>query len=154
MNKKLISTLLAISVLSLGYLTLSFAQAAKGPDDIKGSYLKLNNDTQYYQIISTLSNEKDYAAYSQLIRERIKEKLESHYRRYRKNGDVSLFFVIRADGNLVRTDIDLQNSTNDKKLLDIAIASLEASSPFPPLPERLSGEELPFSVTISFKEKR
>ena len=154
MNKKLIFTLLTASLLSLGYSAPSFSQFTKGPDDIKGSCLSLTNDTQCYSIISTLSGEKDYAAYSRMVRERIKQKLESHYRHYRENGDVSLFFIIRPDGNLSRTDIDLQNSTSDKKLLDIAIASLEASSPFPPIPERLSGEELPFSVTISFQEKR
>ncbi|GEM_PF-6712183 len=132
----------------------SFGQTAKIPDDINGGCLSLSNDMQYYKIISTLSNQEDYAAYSQMVRDRIKQKLESHYKHYRKNGDISLFFVIGPDGKLVRTDIDLQNSTNDKKLLDIAIASLEASSPFPPIPQRLSSEELPFSVTISFQEKR
>jgi TonB family protein len=116
------------------------------------SYSGISNDVQYYRIVYYETKE-DYVIYNKLVRERIKQSLLSAYRRFYKGGDVNLLFIINADGKLAKFDVDYKESSTDRKLIDLAVSSLKKSSPFPPFPERLSDPQLPFSVTISFKEK-
>jgi hypothetical protein len=116
------------------------------------SYSGISDDIEYYKIVY-YETKKDYASYNTVVREKIKQRLLSTYKRFCKGGDVNLLFIINADGKLAQFDIDYKTSTIDKKLIDIAVSSLKRSSPFPPFPEKLSDPQLPFSVTISFKEK-
>lgn len=115
------------------------------------SYSGISNDIEYYRIVYYETKE-DYVSYNKIVRERIKQRLLSAYKRFYKGGDVNLLFIVNADGKLAQFDVDYKESTTDKKLIDLAVSSLKKSSPFPPFPERLSDPQLPFSVTISFKE--
>lgn len=109
-----------------------------------------NEDLKIYEIVYH-GNDKKYLLYSQAIREKIKENLKRNYARYYEDGDVTLFFILKSDGNLARFDIDRENSTKNNKLLKIAVSSLSESVPFSPFPEGLTFKELSFHVTISFK---
>jgi len=109
-------------------------------------------DTQTYKLLSG-PGKQDYLNYYEAIRKKIKENLSQSYRYYYRAGDVILFFVLKSDGSLLASDIDHANSTDDAKLIDIAKLSLKKSAPFPPFPEKLSVPEMPFVVTISFKER-
>jgi len=128
------------------------AQGAAASDKASPDYFTGGVDIISYQI-TEYSSDKDYAAYSQLVREKIRQRLESAYKDYYKDGDVNLFFIINSDGRLAKFHIDHKNSTDDKRLIDIAVLGLEGSSPFPPFPKRLYADRLPFSVLIVFKEK-
>jgi hypothetical protein len=96
---------------------------------------------------------KGYVSYYELLREKIKQKLNNNCNGYYKPGDVSVLFTLRSNGSLAKFDIDRAASIKDEGLIDIVSLSLKQASPFPPFPKELSFPEISFSVTISFKEK-
>jgi hypothetical protein len=130
----------------------AFAQIATNIEKPGQDYFTVNNDIKCYQMVYD-RNGKDYVTYSEAVRERIKQKIRNNYSRYYNEGDVNCSFIIRCDGKLLEFSIDRKISTADKKLIDVVLLSLKGSSPFPPFPKTLSAGELPFSVTISFKER-
>ena len=127
------------------------AQVARVIENADTACFDISNEAMVYQIIRH-EGDKNYAAYSQLIREKIKGKLKKEYSHYYSDGEVTLFFIIRSDGTLEKFGVDRKKSTDDTKLIKVAVSSLKDSSPFPPFPETLSDEVLPFSLTVSFKE--
>ena len=129
-----------------------YAQAARGIDEPAQNCLSLGADMISYQI-ACHNGDKDYISYSQAVRDKIRKRLVDSYRHYFKEGNVNLFFVIKSDGRLLDLIIDNRRSTDDKKLVDIAVSSLKEASPFSPFPKKLAASQLPFSITISFKEK-
>lgn len=129
------------------------AQAARAIEQPKEGYFSLEKDTRLYQIINRYQDDKAYVSYSKAVREKIKKKLVENYRDYYKDGEVYILFIIKANGKLRAFGIDYDKSTDDKKLLDVAAASLKESSPFPPFPETLDTEQLPFSIELSFKKR-
>lgn len=129
------------------------AQADRAVDRPISVYPSLGKDIECYQITPYLED-KEYAAYSDIVRERIREAFRSRRIRYYRGGDVNLLFIIRSDGQLVKYDIDHKNSTGNARLIDIALSGLNGASPFPPFPKNLAAAELPFSIIISFEEKR
>ena len=139
--------------LILGHISLrdAAAQTIKAADSADMGYFSLKADMKSYQIICKEYG-KDYTDYYNFVRQKIVQKLKYNYRDYYRDGDVNLFFVLKSNGSLTRIDVDTGRSTADKKLIDIALASLQQASPFRPFPKELNAAELPFSLTISFKE--
>ena len=128
------------------------AQLAKEPAAIdQRSYAVTENDMRSYQIIYESFNKKDYAAYSEVIREKIKDRLRKNYTRYYKEGEVNIFFVLSIDGALIKLDIDSGNSTSDKALIDMATQSVKQASPFPHFPKTLPLSQMSFDIKISFR---
>ena len=130
----------------------SFAQNIKGSDDMPGSYFVLKNDMKSFQIISG-EHGRGYEDYYKVVREKIVHKIEYNYKDYYRDGDVNLCFILNFDGSLDRIDVKLDKSTSDKRLIDIAILSLQQAAPFPPFPKELDAPQLPFSVVVSFKRQ-
>lgn len=143
---------LVTAILVASYAGTCDAQNVSAINKPSRDSLSFGNDVRYYQIIN-YQNNKDYLSYSRAVRERIKQMLKKNYRDYYREGDVSLLFIVTSDGRLNKFDIDNKNSTKDKKLIDIAVLSLKDASPFTPFPKNLPADELPFSLTVSFKEK-
>ena len=141
-----------VAILMAVYAGTCDAQNVSAINKISRDNLSFGNDVRYFQIIH-YQNDKDYITYSQAVRERIKQALKRNYRDYYKEGDINLLFIIASDGKLNKLDIDYKNSTKDRRLTDIVALSLKEASPFSPFPESLSASELPFSLTVSFKEK-
>ena len=129
-----------------------FAQSAASVERPGEAYFKVNNDMQYYEI-ACHENDKEYLAYSQAVREKIRQALKRQYASYFREGDVNLFFIIRRDGKLIKFNVDHKNSTINTRLVNIAVSSLKDASPFPKFPQMLDDIQLPFSVIISFREK-
>jgi len=127
------------------------AQVARVIENADTACFDIGTEAMVYQIMRR-EGDKNYAAYSQLVREKIKGTLKQEYTHYYNDGEVTLFFIIRSDGTLEKFGVDRKRSTGDTKLIKVAVSSLKDSSPFPPFPETLSDEELPFSLTVSFKE--
>jgi len=96
---------------------------------------------------------KDYINYYQLIREKIRQRLKSNYRRYHGEGDVGLVFILRSNGSLEALDIERASSTKDASLIDIAVSSLRQASPLPPFPKALAIPKMAFNLTVSFKRE-
>lgn len=97
---------------------------------------------------------KDYINYYQLIREKIRARLKTKYNDYYKEGDVSLLFVLKADGSLSGVEVDPVNSISDRRLWDIAVTSVQEAAPFAPFPRELSLPAMSFNIVISFKKSR
>ena len=154
-NTKLFAVILFGAYAAMSSLTVQdcVAQTARAIDTQGQGYFSLGNDMKYYEI-TRYQNNKDYITYAQAVRERIKQKLIRNYRRHYKEGDVNLLFIIQSDGRLTEFDVDHKNSTDDNRLIDIALSSLRQASPFSPFPKELDVEQLPFSLTISFKERK
>jgi TonB family protein len=100
-----------------------------------------------------IKSTKDYVNYYQLLRERIRERLKSHYGRQHGEGEVRLEFVLRADGALAAASVDRSASVRDAALIDIAIRSLKEASPFPPFPKAVDLPQMSFDLTVVFKKE-
>lgn len=96
----------------------------------------------------------DYINYYQAIREKIRQALKSNYSGYYKNGEVALVFMLNRDGSLVSVGVvKLAKSTDDRRLVDIAVLSVREASPFPPFPKALAVPQMSFNLTVSFRRK-
>ena len=152
-NHKISIIFCVIFCLSFGAAYEASAQFVKeaAPVD-QQKYTVTENDIRSYQVLYESIDKKDYAAYSRIIREKIKEKLRKNYTYNFKEGDVNVFFVLQSDGSLVKLEIDPAASTNDKELIGIASKSVKQASPFPRFPKKLSLSQMIFNIRISFKE--
>lgn len=95
---------------------------------------------------------REYVSYYELLKDKIKTRLQYNYRFYKGEGDVYLSFALGADGKLLAYGIDRQRSSKDDVLLQIASASLKGASPFQPLPKAIAGAKTSFNIIISFKK--
>jgi len=116
----------------------------RGPSALSGDFERT------YAIYRT-GDEKEYIAYSQVVRERLRSNLKGSFKKYYREGEVRLLFILNSDGSLYDFRIT-PDSTNDKKLRGITALSLKKASPFPTFPRTLPFEKLSFSVVISFCE--
>ena len=96
---------------------------------------------------------KDYINYYQLIREKIRQRLKSHYGRQHGEGEVRLEFLLRADGALLAAGADRAASTQDAALVEIALKSLKEASPLPPFPKAVDLPRMSFDLTVVFKKE-
>jgi len=115
-------------------------------------YFAVKDDLKVYQVISG-EHPKEYADYYRAIRERIAQRLKANYRDHYRSGDVEAFFVLNSNGSLNRIDLDLGRSAKDSSLVDIVASSIAEASPFPPFPKELDAPQLPFGLTVTFKEE-
>ena len=127
------------------------AQTGKCIEKMSRNYIGFGDDIKTYQIIYNPTNEKDYVAYSELIREKIKQKLKNIYSSYDEEGDICLLFVLKSDGSLYALDID-PLSVSNKKLRDMATLGVRKAAPFPSFPNALAYNRMFFSVIISFQK--
>ena len=128
------------------------AQLVKDAGEIEQNRFMTGNDIEFYQVLYK-PDDKAYADYCKLIREKIRQSIENKRLRYFAKGDVGLQFILSSDGALVKFGIDNERSTKDKGLINIAASSLKNASPFPPFPEDISASEMPFDIVISFRER-
>ena len=128
-----------------------FAQTIKCVERPSQNYIGFGDDLKYYQINYDPTQEKDYVAYTALIREKIKQRLKNIYDGYCGEGDVCLLFVLKSNGSLYTFDID-QLSIDNKELRNIATLGLKKASPFPAFPKTLPYDRMFFSIVISFQK--
>jgi len=116
-----------------------------------GKQGKINTDMSSYQV-TPKEEVDDRSPYYRSIREKILARLKRNYTNHYNNGDVSLFFILNKEGDIVRIDVALSRSTKDVKLIDTALLSLQQAAPFGPFPKNLNTKQVLFSLTISFKK--
>ena len=68
-------------------------------------------------------------------------------------GQITLSFVVMADGSLVSVDVVPDSSTPDSTLQKTAVQIVRDASPFPPFPRDLRKIDLTFNVVICFREQ-
>jgi len=101
-----------------------------------------------------VKSSKDYINYYQLIREKIRARLKVKYTDYYKEGDVSLVFMLKANGSLIGVEVETANSVPDGMLHRIATESVKEAAPFAPFPKALSFPSMSFNLVISFKKQQ
>ncbi len=100
-----------------------------------------------------IKSTKDYINYYQLIREKIRQRLKSHYGRQHGEGEVRLEFLLRSDGALLAADANRGASTQDAALVEMALKSLKEASPLPPFPKAIDLPRMSFDLTVVFKKE-
>lgn len=123
--------------------------AAPRTDDAAKKAARVAEARKQAKIRST----RDYINYYQLIREKIRDRLKSHYHRYIAEGEVELVFILHADGRLESARVDPALSSPDATLQDIALRSVRDASPFPAFPKALSLPRMTFNLQVSFQRE-
>ena len=139
-------------ILTCMFLRNSTAQTIRDAGGLDRGSFSVKDDMRSYEVIYK-EHGKVYEDYYREVREKVVRELKAVYRDYYRDGDVDLYFVVRSNGSLKRIDVDIDKSTKDKRLINIAVLSLQQASPFSHFPKELDGPQLPFSLTVSFKEK-
>lgn len=88
------------------------------------------------------------------VREKIKAALEKNGRRFMKEGDVYVRFIVKRDGTLKDLILYKKSGKNMRVLEEIAIKSIKEASPFPAFDESMKEAELPFDLPIRFSLHR
>jgi hypothetical protein len=134
------------------FLMDSAAQNIKAADGLSRGCFDLKDDMRSYEVMYKEYGE-EYGNYYRAVREKIVQRLKCNYKDHYSQGDVDLFFVLNSNGSISRIDVDIDRSVNSKVLIDVAVLSLQQASPFQPFPRDMDALQLPFSLTVSFKEK-
>ena len=95
-------------------------------------------------------NNPVYAAYNEMVRERIKEKVYENYDRMER-GSVYLTFLLNEHGVLEAAKIIPEKTDASGHLQEIAIRSLREASPFPPFLKGMNLTEYPFNIEIQYQ---
>ena len=95
-------------------------------------------------------NNPVYAAYNEMVRERIKEKVYANYDRMER-GSVYLTFLLDEHGVLEAAKIIPEKTDASGHLQEISIRSLREASPFPPFLKNMNLTEYPFNIEIQYK---
>ncbi|MFH2139068.1 MAG: TonB family protein [Candidatus Omnitrophota bacterium] len=107
--------------------------------------------TKNEPVNKSLKNDKAYIKYYEIINQKLRESIV--YPQYFSEGEVSVSFVVTADGKLMSVDVVNDNSSGNSILRDTAVQIVEKASPFPPFPESLRRIQLTFNVVICFREQ-
>ena len=90
-------------------------------------------------------------AYTAGIRNLIdkRKKYPNEARQRRQEGGVCVRFTLRRDGTLAG-EPELENPSRYSRLNTAAINAVRTAVPFPPFPQEISAETMPFLITINF----
>ena len=142
------TSLLMVIILNCLLLIKSYAQNLTTDQDMRCYNIILKLEAQNAE---ELIRGKGYVDYYEILRKQIEEKLCSNTRTYYKEGDVTIAFILKSDGALIKYNVDCPSKI-EKKLADVVVLSLKQASPFPPFPKSLPYSQLSFKVTISFRK--
>jgi len=112
--------------------------------------MELNHRVFIAPIKSEKINNPVYAAYNEMVRERIKEKVYENYDKMER-GSVYLTFLLNETGALEDAKIIPEKTDASDQLQEIAIRSLREASPFPPFLKGMNLTEYPFNIEIQYQ---
>ena len=96
---------------------------------------------------------KIFLNYFGQVKQRVRRAVEKGYTRERPGrGDVTLMFVLKADGAVVKVFPVDENSSADEPMKDFAVRCVKECSPFPHFPKGLGMERISFNISILFDE--
>jgi len=101
------------------------------------------------RIKSQKINNPAYAAYNEMVRSRIEEKVYANFSKM-EEGTVYLTFVLASDGTLKASQIIEEKSRATKNLQDISMKSLKQAQ-FPPFLKGMTLPEYTFNIEIQYQ---
>jgi len=122
--------------------------AAKNPQEIVATSQDALPAENYLKK-DELERLEEYIQYYELLRERIKQSVATHYRNEKKEGGAKAVFTLKRNGFMESLTV----ACDSEKLSRIAKKSISTAAPFPPFPEKLESENLTFSIAIIFAQK-
>jgi len=112
--------------------------------------MELSRRVSIMPISSEKINNPVYAAYNEMVRDRIKEKVYQNYDKM-EMGTVYLTFLLDEDGTLKAAQIIQEKTNAPEHLQEIALKSLRDASPFPPFLKGMNLSEYPFNIQIQYQ---
>ena len=112
--------------------------------------MELSRRVSITPIKSEKINNPVYAAYNEMVRDRIKEKVYDNYDRMER-GSVYLTFLLDEHGVLKVARIIPEKTDASDHLQEIALRSLREASPFPPFLKGMNLTEYPFNIEIQYE---
>lgn len=128
-------------------LTRNFMMYERKPEHIRSA--PISHRVSITPISSEKINNPAYAAYNEMVRSRIEEKVYENYRKM-EAGTVYLTFVLSSDGTLKASQIIDDKSHASQNLKDISIQSLHDSR-FPPFLKGMTLPEYTFNIEIQYQ---
>jgi len=96
---------------------------------------------------------KIFLDYFGLVKQRIRRAVEKKSLAERPgHGDVSLVFVLKADGTAVKVIAVDKDSSADELMKNFAVHCVKDCSPFPRFPKALGMDRISFNLSILFNE--
>ncbi len=95
-------------------------------------------------------NNPAYAAYNEIVRSRIEEKVYVNYNRI-EQGTVYLTFIINAQGQLKAAQIIAEKTNASERLQEVSIKSLKDASPFPVFLKGMTLPEYSFNIEVQYQ---
>jgi hypothetical protein len=112
--------------------------------------MELSRRVSIMPITSEKINNPVYAAYNEMVRDRIKEKVYANYDKM-EAGSVYLTFVVDNHGVLKAAQIIPEKTNASEHLQEIAMKSLKEASPFPAFLKGMNLWEYPFNIEIQYQ---
>jgi hypothetical protein len=114
------------------------------------SPMQLSRRVTIAPIESEKINNPAYAAYSEMVRSRIKEKVYQNYDKMQR-GSVYLTFMLDNHGALQAAKIILSKTDASDHLQEISLHSLQEASPFPHFLRGMTLPEYTFNIEIQYQ---
>ena len=112
--------------------------------------MELSRRVSIMPITSEKINNPVYAAYNEMVRDRIKGKVYENYDKV-EGGSVYLTFLLDANGVLKGAQIIPEKTSASEHLQEISLRSLKEASPFPPFLKGMNLSEYPFNIEIQYE---
>jgi TonB family protein len=112
--------------------------------------MELSRRISIMPITSEKINNPVYAAYNEMVRDRIKERVYANYDKM-EGGSVYLAFMLDQNGALTAAQIVPSKTTASAHLQEIAMRSLKEASPFPAFLKGMNLSEYPFNIEIQYQ---
>jgi len=112
--------------------------------------MELSHRVSITPIKSEKINNPVYAAYNEMVRDRIKEKVYENYDKMER-GSVYLTFLLDEHGVLEEAKIIPEKTDASEHLQEISIRSLREASPFPSFLKGMNLTEYPFNIEIQYQ---
>jgi hypothetical protein len=112
--------------------------------------MELSRRVSITPIRSEKINNPVYAAYNEMVRDRIKEKVYENYDKM-ESGTVYLTFLLDDHGVLIDAKIIPEKTDATAHLQEIAMRSLRQASPFPSFLRGMNLSEYPFNIEIQYQ---
>jgi len=112
--------------------------------------MELSRRVSIMPIRSEKINNPVYAAYNEMVRDRIKERVYANYDKMER-GSVYLTFLVDDRGVLKTAQIIQEKTDASEHLQEIAMRSLREASPFPVFLKGMNLSEYPFNIEIQYQ---
>ncbi|MFH0738669.1 MAG: TonB family protein [Candidatus Omnitrophota bacterium] len=138
-----------------GIFNKSPTTSSRQPEFTKPTFIK-SDVISVKKIITTPAVDLDkidnpsYINYYQIVREKIRRSAYQHYAKA-EVGEVYLSFIVNKEGFLRDVRLIEAKSSPNTYLKEVALKSIQNSSPFPAFPRELDYPQLSFNVVISFE---